>query len=159
MTGHAQLREGFLALSATLSGFSAFRLTGTGQVDSHLAAVTSIVGTGVMADLIAAYRAAERSAGGDAAAMERALRRLILSDARLGPVARNIIKLWFVGTWYQLPADWREAHGSAPQDHDFVVSPTAYTEGLLWPAIGANPAGAKPLGYGIWATQPRIPQD
>lgn len=151
--------EGFLALSATLTGFSAFRLTGTGQVEAHLAAVTGIVGTPVMSDLIAAFRAAEQSAAGDASAMERALRRLILSDARLGPVARNIIKLWFVGTWYQLPADWREAHGSAAQDQDFVVSPAAYTEGLLWPAIGANPAGAKPLGYGIWATQPRIPQD
>ena len=26
-----------------------------------------------------------------------------LSDERLGPMARNIVKLWFVGTWYELP--------------------------------------------------------
>ncbi|HYO83919.1 MAG TPA: hypothetical protein VES20_21125, partial [Bryobacteraceae bacterium] len=39
----------------------------------------------------------------------------------------------------------------------FMVSAAAYTEGLLWPAIGANPPGAKGPGYGSWALPPRVP--
>jgi len=34
------------------------------------------------------------------------------------------------------------------------VSPASYTEGLLWPTIGANPPGAKAPGFGTWAYPP-----
>jgi hypothetical protein len=37
------------------------------------------------------------------------------------------------------------------------VNESAYTEGLLWVAIGANPPGAKAPGYGSWARPPQIP--
>jgi hypothetical protein len=40
-----------------------------------------------------------------------------------------------------------------------VVSAASYTEGLLWPTIGANPNGAKAPGYASWAQPPRIPAD
>jgi hypothetical protein len=72
-------------------------------------------------------------------------------------VARNIVKMWFVGIWYELPREWTEAFGARPGNVTFVVSGTAYTEGLLWPAIGANPPGAKAPGYGSWAFPPQIP--
>lgn len=141
----------FLDLSATLTGFTTFRLRGTGQAEAYLATLTEVVGEATLEALLGAWRAVAAEAE-----VERAVRREILSDDRLGPVARNVIKLWYVGTWYALPADWREAHATTDRDRTFVVSPEAYTEGLLWPAIGANPSGAKPLGYGMWATPPRI---
>lgn len=146
----------FLALSATLTGYPAFRLTGTGRVGEYLDAVSSIVGETLTADLCAAHRRAEHEAGGDEAALDRAIRHGIMSDERLGPVARRIVKLWYVGTWSELPPEWREANGPAPDDRTFVVSAEAYKEGLLWPTVGAGPSGAKPLGYGMWATPPRI---
>ncbi len=143
--------DAFLDLSAVLTGFSSFRLRGTGQAEAYLATLTEVVGEATVAALLGAWRTV--AAGAE---VERAMRREILSDERLGPVARNVIKMWYVGTWYGLPADWREAHAATDRDRTFVVSPEAYTEGLLWPAIGANPSGAKPLGYGMWATPPRI---
>jgi hypothetical protein len=79
----------------------------------------------------------------------------------LGPVARNIIRLWYVAIWYELPKRWKERFGGIdgemPEfDETYVVSPAAYTEGLLWRAIGAHPAGAKAPGYGEWAEPPII---
>lgn len=152
----ADILDGFLALSEALTGFTGQRLRGTGQAEAYLATATGIVGEGVMRDLLLAAAEARASSGGDTEKHEAELRRLVMSDDRLGPVARNIIRMWYVGSWYQLPKPWREAHGQSPRDHDHVVSPISYTEGLLWPAIGANPAGAKPAGYGMWAMPPRI---
>lgn len=146
----------FLELSATLTGFPVGRLRGTGQAEHYLAAVVEIVGDEPVRALTDAHREAADAAGGDEAALERGMRRTILSDGRLGPLARNLIKLWYTGTWHELPAEWREAHGASEKDVSHVVSPESYTEGLLWPAIGANPSGAKPFGYGMWANPPRI---
>jgi len=150
------LRAGFLALSSALTGFSAFRLEGTGQTEAYLTTMSNIVGEATVDALVTVHRRVVEATGGEAAELERGLRRELLSDAKLGPVARNLVKLWYVGTWYELPAAWREAFGASPRDRTFVVSPEAYTEGLLWPAVGANPSGAKPLGYGTWAKPPRI---
>ncbi len=155
-TDQADTLDGFLALSEALTGFGAFQLRGTGQAEAYLGTTAGIVGAATMRALLAAAAEARASSAGDAAKHEAELRRLVMSDDRLGPVARNIIRMWYVGSWYQLPKAWREAHGQSSQDRDHVVSPTAYTEGLLWPAVGANPAGAKPAGYGMWAMPPRI---
>jgi hypothetical protein len=155
----ADLLDDFLALSSALTGFSVFRLKGTGQADPYLSAVAGIVGEATVRALLSAFRRITDQASGDEGAIERGIRRDILSNHRLGPVARNLIKLWYVGTWYVLPVEWREAFAAGDRDRTFVVSPDAYTEGLLWPAVGANPSGAKPLGYGMWAMAPRIEAD
>lgn len=89
---------------------------------------------------------------------DQALRHKILGDTKLGPIARNIIKMWFVGTWYQLPDYWLEKYGMNNNDTTFVVSPNAYKEGLLWPTIGAHPMGAKAPGYATWTAAPKIPE-
>jgi hypothetical protein len=59
--------------------------------------------------------------------------------------------------WYELPRAWTEAYGAREKNFTFTVSANAYTEGLIWPAIGANPSGAKAPGYGSWADPPKIP--
>lgn len=149
--GRDETLDTFLELSAALTGFATVRLRGTGQAEAYLATLTEVVGEATVEALLGVWRKVAA-----AAEVDRALRLEILSDDRIGPVARNIIKMWYVGTWYALPTDWREAYAATDRDRTFVVSPEAYTEGLLWPAIGANPSGAKPLGYGMWATPPRI---
>jgi hypothetical protein len=143
--------ERFLAFSTDVTAFSAFQLRGTGQSEAYLAAVVGVVGEELVDDLLERHRRLE------AGELDDGLRRVIFSDERLGPVARNIVKLWFVGTWYELPAAWRESFGALEADVTFMVSAMAYTEGLLWPTIGANPPGAKGPGYGSWAAPPRIP--
>jgi hypothetical protein len=152
----ADLLGDFLACSSALTGFPTFRLQGTGQAELYLSTAVDVVGEDAVRELLAAFQGVSRAAGQDEAALERGLRREILSDDKLGAIARNLIKLWYVGTWYELPEAWREAFAASEADRTFVVSPEAYTEGLLWPSIGANPSGAKPHGYGMWATLPRI---
>jgi hypothetical protein len=146
----------FLAFSSVVTGFGVFHLRGTGQVELYLATVDDIVGEEIVGQLLDTFCGVMRDAGEDQAAVQAGLRREILSDAKLGPVARALIKLWYVGTWYQLPVEWREPYGQNAMDRTFVVSASSYTEGLLWPAIGANPAGAKAVGYGMWATPPLV---
>jgi hypothetical protein len=153
MTATGRLEQ-FLAFSADVTAFSVFQLRGTGQAEAYLAAVVGVVGEELVDDLLERHgRLLNRAEPGQLADL---LRREIFSDERLGPVARNVVKLWFVGTWYELPAAWRETFGALESDVTFMVSAMAYTEGLLWPTIGANPPGAKGPGYGSWAAPPRI---
>jgi hypothetical protein len=153
MNASARL-ERFLDFSSEVTGFSVFDLEGTGQAQSFLGAVTGVVGNEIVDELLEAYVGVgehdgleERQAG---------LRRAIFSDEKLGPIARNVIKLWYVGIWTELPAEWTDVYGAHENDHTFTVSPAAYTEALLWPAIGANPPGAKGPGYGNWALPPKL---
>lgn len=150
------LLDRFLAFSAEVTAFSTFDLQGTGQADSYLSAVTDVVGQEALGELLDAYGRAAAESADDPAARANVLYRDIFSSEKLGPVARNIIKLWYVGVWYELPPEWTESFGALENNVTFVVSPAAYTEGLLWRAIGANPPGAKAPGYGSWAAPPSI---
>jgi hypothetical protein len=146
----------FVAFSAATSGFSEFDLHGTGQAEAYRSAVSDIVGADVLDELLGAYDRVRSEAETGGAALEDLLRRDVFSDAKLGPVARNVVKLWYVGIWYALPPEWTDTFGVRENDTTFMVSATAYTEGLLWPAIGANPPGAKAPGYASWTGPPRI---
>lgn len=156
MSGKAKL-DSFLEFSSRVTAFTVFELRGTGQADAYFDTVVGVVGDGLLGDLLAIDEAIRAETDGDDAARDRLLRARIFSDERLGPVARNILKLWYIGTWYALPQDWHEAYGSVDDDSTFVVSAASYAEGLVWPAIGANPPGAKGPGYGTWSAPPTIP--
>jgi hypothetical protein len=156
MTDRDRLRA-FVELSSALTGFSAFELQGTGQAEAFCSTVAGIAGDEVLGALLDAFGRVRAEAGEDRVALEPGIRREILSDLRLGPVARNVIKLWYVGTWYELPPVWVDAYGASDENITFGISPEAYTESLLWPAVGANPPGAKGPGYASWTGPPRIP--
>lgn len=147
---------GFLSLSVTLTGFTEFELQGTGQAQAYLDTLLAVVGPATTDELLSAHAAVLEAGADDEAARDRLVRARILGDDRLGPVARNVMKLWYVGTWYAMPGPWSQAFGIGGDDRTFVVSATSYTEGLVWPAIGANPPGAKGPGYGTWAEPPTI---
>ena len=146
------LSRRFLAFSSEVTAFTEFDLHGTGQAQSYLDTVVRVVGEGLLAELLDAY---DRAAGQEN--QTTALEAEVFSSEKLGPIARNIIKLWYVGVWYELPSDWTESFGALENDGTFTASPAAYPEGLLWRAIGANPPGAHGPGYGSWAQPPRIP--
>jgi hypothetical protein len=145
----------FLDFSSLATAFTVFELRGTGMAADYLAVVDRVVGSAVTDRVLDTYDRVKAEAG--AADLIRHVRREILSDPTLGPVARNVVKMWYVGNWYALPPAWIDANGARPADRTFTVSATAYTEGLLWPAIGASPPGAKPPGFGTWVGPPRIP--
>jgi len=131
--------ERFVALSAALTGFRTVDLWGTGQARAHLDLVLTVAGDGLGARLLEADPA-------DTGAL--------LADPDLGPLARNLIVLWYLGQWDQMPRDWRDRHGASPADVAHVASAAAFRAGLVWPAIGSHATSANAPGFGSWATPP-----
>lgn len=148
-TTPANPADSFVALSAALTGFQTVDLWGTGQVRPYLDELVQVVGEPVVAELLAT---GERAL--DSSDPEAELEKLVLNDADLGPVARRVIILWYLGQWSPLGNQWRNRHGANPLDIAHVLSAQAYVSGLVWTAIGAHPMGANPGGYGSWATPP-----
>jgi len=144
----------FLALSSELACFTVFELLGTGQAAAYLATTEKVVGAALLQELLTSYAKLK-----DTPLPARSTRicQEIMGNEKLGPIARNIIKLWYAGVWYELPIAWTDKYGALENNVSFTVSPASYTEGLLWTAIGANPSGAKAPGYGSWAQPPQIP--
>jgi hypothetical protein len=71
----------------------------------------------------------------------------ILSDLVMGDIARRMIRLWYLSTWYTTePPD--------PNGDGQVVSMNAYTMGLAWDAAQAHPMGYSELHFGYWAVAP-----
>lgn len=140
----------FVGLSVLLTGFDAVQLRGTGMAADYLAVLDAVLPADVVGDLLSAYERLPRGPE-----RERVAAAEILGDPRLGPVARNLIVLWYCGSWTQLPAAWRAAFGASPLDTSRVISAAAYQAGLQWLAAGAHAAGANPQGYGAWATGPK----
>jgi hypothetical protein len=158
MNGDGNLSRRFIEFSAEVTAFRAFDLHGTGHADIYRSVVTRVVGEKVLTELLDAYdRAVADSADADAQARARALAAEVFSDDKLGTIARNIIKLWYAGVWYELPDDWTDTYGALPNDGTFTASPQAYPEALLWRAVGSNPPGASAPGYGSWAFPPVFP--
>jgi hypothetical protein len=145
-----QMSQDFMALSSELCGFSVFTLRGTGYAGPYFATLTDMVGPELVDELLAAYRrlpvAPEER--------DRALRAQILSDEALGPIARNIIKLWYTSIWFELPAALYARVGTGRKNERFIPFTYAYPEGLLAPAVGAHVQGAKAPGYGSWSEPP-----
>jgi hypothetical protein len=66
-------------------------------------------------------------------------------------LARSIVLLWYLGSWYK-PDDLKKKVAK-PQ----VVSPEAYTQGLVWQIAGAHPMGYSNLQFGYWSRDPHDP--
>ncbi|NEO99630.1 MAG: hypothetical protein F6K58_13320 [Symploca sp. SIO2E9] len=73
----------------------------------------------------------------------------ILKDADVGPIARRIIRLWYLGVWYKNEPPKSFEDGT-------VISMNAYIRGLSWDAIQAHPMGYSEMRYGYWANPPQL---
>ncbi len=134
--------EYFLDFSVAVTGFSRFELQGTGQTSLYFDTIRGVIGGEMFGELLQTFH-------------DHGLGKILLSG-KLAPIARNIIKLWYMATWEQLPSEWREKFGVSPNDSTFIAAPYAYPEGLLWQAIGVNPPAAKAPGYGTWSNRPSV---
>ena len=137
----------FLRLSVILTGFEEYELLGTGMLMAYYGELLRIIGARDAGALLGAL-------SGVAAGDDDAFRQVILDSPRYGPVARNVAMMWYLGTWTQLPREWRNTFGATAFDTDHVVSAAAYREGLVWPAAGTHPMSAKQPGFGSWARPP-----
>lgn len=141
--------DALVDLSALLTGFHRVQLFGTGMADQYLKTLEDVLPAAVLDGLLNAY---EKLPEGDE--REAALEAQIFGHPDLGAVARNLILLWYTGTWRALPDEWRGRNGRSPLDLDRVVSPEAYVAGLQWVAAGAHPMGGRQQGFGSWALAP-----
>lgn len=145
----------FYALSAALTGYSEFELRGTGVGEQYLEQLRAVAGQAAVDEMVAVYEGARERCGRDQACIHQHLTEALFGSAWLGPLARNVVKMWYVGNWYQLPDRWRDAYRREDADTNRVISAQAYAEGLVWRAAGTHPSGAKEPGYGTWALAPR----
>lgn len=132
----------FVRLSAELTGFDAYALHGTGQVEAHLATVERQVGRDYLMGLLAGTA----------------------DTGNLGPRVRMavlgaITKLWYGGAWMALPASIYAAlnliaDGQLAPNITYVPSVEAYRQGLMWKAFHGHPMGANPPGFGSWSEPP-----
>ncbi|MFL5782831.1 MAG: hypothetical protein ACJ760_16055 [Thermoleophilaceae bacterium] len=159
MNANPQQVHDFVAFSAAVTGFREFDLHGTGQAEEYLSTVAGGAGADVLDGLLAAWTRVRDEAQDDDTLTATLLRREVFSDPTLGPVARNVVKLWYVGIWYELPRAWIDACGALERNYTFMVSSSAYVNGMLWTAIGGNPPGARGPGFASWAGPPRFPAD
>lgn len=141
--------ERFVTLSALLTGFRQVQLAGTGVAQQHLDTLKAALPAEIVDDLFAAFHRLPSEG------REKAVASAILGDPKLGPVAKNIILLWYTGLWNQMPEIWRRANGASPEDATHLPSGAAYRAGLQWLAAGAHPPGAAHQGFASWTLEPR----
>jgi hypothetical protein len=168
-----RLRD-FVRFSAAATGFSEFDLWGTGQAEAYYQTVLAQEGPDALLEAIGSSPTAPITDP-----VVKSIIKLWYMGVWYGTglVGRMDVAAWTAPgrsgakpavpddsqpvedqLWRSVPRQRRTGEESASGKDDrmppFVVSPTAYTEGLLWQAIGAHPAGAKAPGYGSWAEPP-----
>jgi hypothetical protein len=159
LTSGAELPDGyrsaFVHVSALLTGFDAIDLEGTGLVDQYAALYLSVLDTATGVMFVGELRALE-AANDHVAAIDNAL----VSDV-VGPLLTNLVTLWYLGAWQQLPDSFWTATGRPRPAGDIshIPSSLAYEQGLAWRVACAHPPGARPTGYGGWALAPVVPVD
>jgi hypothetical protein len=71
-------------------------------------------------------------------------------------LARSIVLLWYLGSWYA-PEDLKALAGPTlpPFVAHTVISPKAYTQGWLWRVAQAHPMGFSDMQFGYWTREPQ----
>ncbi len=147
-------RTSFVRLSSVLTGYPTSTLAPSlDPVDlasEYLAAVKQRAAPATVDQLLTVYASIDRATGGDLAQQATPVQQQILADPTLGPLARRIIRLWYVSIWY-------DAEPPSMFEPGVVISMNAYVGGLVWGAAQAHPMGYSELAYGYWASPPAAP--
>jgi hypothetical protein len=149
-----QSLEQFLNLSVVLTGFERVKLQGTGLVITYYQTFTGIVRAGICDELWKLTSGIIKGNRDDEDSLYAAIRGEILASPEFGPLAINIIQMWYLGSWIQLPQGWRSEFGTSPADVTKVISALAYKNSLIYDVMQAHPPGAKQPGFGSWSLPP-----
>lgn len=72
-------------------------------------------------------------------------------------LARSIILMWYLGSWYD-PAELQKYNAPNPPPDPVpavqVISPDAYTQGWVWSVAQAHPMGYSNFTFGYWGQNP-----
>lgn len=143
MSDTALYLDQFLALSAALLDLDVLvlkpRNTPLDIAEQYLFTLLDNVGSETIHGLLAAFATGLESMGSHDAAGQ------ILRDPDLGPIARSIMKLWLLSTWYD---------PGKPNQPVRVVSSQAYKEGLVWRFMQSHPIGYSMWKFGYWHENP-----
>lgn len=146
----------FYRLSSVLTGFNLVKLYGTGQGDFYFKTLKEILGENFVSEMLNVYElVAKNVSHKENTTLGAAVQSEMLEHKEWGPVCKNIIKMWYMGNWYQLPEDWRIRNVFSVLDQTKVLSANSYIEGLVWEAMGQHPKSAKQPGFGTWAFPPQ----
>jgi hypothetical protein len=147
--------DAFLSVSVALTGFELFDLHATGVAALYWTTLNEEVGDVLVLELLERFAAAT-----SAQDQQRRLNEIMADTERLGPVAKNIVSMWYLGNWLKLPDCWwrrHRPHSPAALNVTRVISAEAYVGGLVWKAMKVNPMGAYGPGFGSWARPPEVP--
>ena len=78
---------------------------------------------------------------------------LTQSGAPIGNLARSVMLMWYIGSWYP-PSDPANYATPGSQPSPSVISANAYTQGKVWSVAQAHPMGYSQLRFGYWAENP-----
>lgn len=140
--------DAFAEMSAALTGFTkdviAPALDPIGLNQQNLDVVDRRAGAALVDRLLAQFAGMQ---GQPAQQIADAL--LGIATPATGPLvqlARSIVKLWYLGSWY--PLDSTSAFDGS------TVSSDAYIGGLAWRAMQAHPMGYSEYSFGYWSDPP-----
>lgn len=137
-----EFMEYFLDFSALATGFGRHDLVSTHQSALYFSVTRGVIGDSFFGDFMQTFH--------------RVGLEQLLASEKYGPIARNIVKLWYLATWERLPTEWLASYLPTLDNVAFIPSPDSYIEGLLWASIGTNPPGAKGPGYATWSSPPSV---
>jgi hypothetical protein len=130
----------FIAMSSTLTGTQDLD---RGIAERYLERISKDTEGGKLNDLLRVFGEIQ-AAGGDTT---EAIRQRIMNDAALGPLAQQIIVLWYTSAIHK--QDEQGGHL-----FDFPDDPNEYFSGLVWTAIRAHPLGLSGGYFGHWKYPP-----
>jgi hypothetical protein len=140
----------FAAMSAALTGFTPTFIApplDPNQLSAHLLQqIDRLAGASAVNDLLLQYVALQEK-GQTPQQIADAL--LGVQSAPVSPaikLARSIVKLWYLGSWYPLE--------STSAFDGNVVSSQAYVSGLAWRVLQAHAMGNSPFPFGYWTSVP-----
>ncbi|UGA53087.1 MULTISPECIES: hypothetical protein [Dickeya] len=133
--------DDFMTLSALLTGFSQFELTGTGLAHDYFTWLQHNA-AGPFKQLLHDFAAQPN----DDALRLNWLEATVLTSLTLGPIARSLLRLWYTGQWVPISPE--------PDAAAYFLSDAAWREALIWQAIHAHPQAIRQQEFGAWAEPP-----
>jgi hypothetical protein len=141
----------FVGLSAVLTGFTTDQLFPPISPDPVAVEYLNMLKAKVAAPLVNQILTTfQNIAAQNPPDIKQEVQQQILDDPQMGPVARNIIRMWYLSIWYDL----NQPQPITGFSSGTVVSMNAYTKGLAWDAAQAHPMGYSEMHYGYWAAPP-----
>ena len=132
--------DDFIAMSSVLTGT---RELDRGIAGQYFERISKDAEGSKLSALLGVFREIQ-AAGGDTT---EAIRQRIMNDGALGPLAQQIIILWYTSAIHT--QDEKGNH-----KFDFPDDPNQYFSGLVWTAIRAHPLGLSGGYFGHWKYPP-----